>query len=532
MKLPRHQTRQNLCRATAYLLFAMSFPFALPAQRADTDSASKIIQNVQRLIQDGDLATARAELSRGLKEFPEDGPLYGLLGVVEGSEGNYAAAEANFKKAITLIPRFAGAYLDLGRFYQENVDKDPQAARKGLDTYEKLLQFQPNNRQALFQSAFLMEYLGMFRASLDRLARLTVADQDVPQALAVRCASLAAIGKREEAEATADQLLQNRQTTEADILQMLPVLEAHNASDLAERLLRTQTQQQGSYEAFYALGHLEKRRGDLPKARAALEQAALYRPSDVPLLIDLARIAYDQHDHKGALGYLAHARDLQPQNAAIHFFWGIVCLEERLLEEAYGSLKRAVALAPDNPTYNYALGLVILPRVDHNEAVPVFQKYRQLRPDDPFGMLALGVAYVECHQNDKARPELEAAVKYSKTAASAHYYLARLANRAGDFPGALKEFQLATQANPHSAEFYAELGGQYIKLKDYAQSEKALRKALELDPNSYITNQNLMILYQRTNDPRAAEQAERFQQLRQEDDKTRMEMLRTVQVQP
>ena len=43
---------------------------------------------------------------------------------------------------------------------------------------------------------------------------------------------------------------------------------------------------------------------------------------------------------------------------------------------------------------------------------------------------------------------------------------------------------------------------------------------------------NLAILYQRTKDPRAQEQAGRFQKIKEKWDKGRMEMLRTVQVVP
>ena len=65
----------------------------------------------------------------------------------------------------------------------------------------------------------------------------------------------------------------------------------------------------------------------LPQARATLESALPAGPTMVPLLTALARVAYKQRDWKGALGYLAHARDLDPGNAAIHFFFGIVCIE-------------------------------------------------------------------------------------------------------------------------------------------------------------------------------------------------------------
>jgi hypothetical protein len=46
---------------------------------------------------------------------------------------------------------------------------------------------------------------------------------------------------------------------------------------------------------------------------------------------------------------------LQPNNGSIHFFWGIVCIEQILAEGAYQALKKAATLDPNNPYYNYAI---------------------------------------------------------------------------------------------------------------------------------------------------------------------------------
>jgi tetratricopeptide (TPR) repeat protein len=396
-----------------------------------------------------------------------------------------------------------------------------------------LLRFQPANSEALYQSAFLSLGQGSYANALNRLSGLPAEAQEYPQALALKCAALGATGRRAEAEAVADRLLANRDTTDADVYLPVLHLEAHGASDLAEKLLRAQAEQrQGSYESFYALGAFLKRQRKLEQARAAMEKAAEYRAHDVPLLLDLARVAYDQKDRKGALGYLAHARDLQPQNAGIHYFWGVVCIEESLAQEAYNALKRAVELDPENPHYNYVFGSVAVQRTDASEAIPYLKKYRQLRPDDPSGRLALGAAFAESYEYEQAKAELMEAVRDPKTAGGAHFYLGRVANQTGALDDAVRELQTALQVHPDTPEIHAELGSAYIKLKNYPEAGKALERAIELRPDSYTANLNLMILYQRTKDPRAKEQGERFRQIRENWDKSRMEMLRTIQVQP
>ena len=95
----------------------------------------------------------------------------------------------------------------------------------------------------------------------------------------------------------------------------------------------------------------------------------------VPVLLDLARAAGQAGDHKGALGYLAHARSLEPENAAVHFLFGVVCIQLELGAEAYESLKKAVSLDPASPPANYMMGAVSLHRHDPSEAVPYFERY-------------------------------------------------------------------------------------------------------------------------------------------------------------
>jgi tetratricopeptide (TPR) repeat protein len=280
------------------------------------------------------------------------------------------------------------------------------------------------------------------------------------------------------------------------------------------------------------LGLLYKSAGQLSEARRTLEAAGQYQPNSIPNLIDLAQVAAAQKDYTGALGYLAHARDLEPNNAAVHFLWGMTCVEQNLAEEAYQALKKAVTLDPNNAYYNYAMGAVASQREDASEAIPYFRKYCELRPHDPRGRLALGSAYFSSYDMEKAKKVLTTLVNDPETTAGAHYFLGRIANRRGDYAEATRQLQMALKAYPSYADAYAELGLVHLKQKDYPQAEEALQKALELSPDSYTANLNLMILYQRTGSPRADEQAKRFEEIKNERAQRAKEFLRAIRVEP
>jgi tetratricopeptide (TPR) repeat protein len=272
--------------------------------------------------------------------------------------------------------------------------------------------------------------------------------------------------------------------------------------------------------------------GKLDSARSTLEKAAQFQPNSVSVLISLAEVADQQHDYHGALEYLAHARELDSKNAGIHFFWGIVCIEQNLGMEAYQSLKKAVSLDPGNAYYNYALGAVAMQFVNAGESVAYFQKYCELRPDDPRGRLALGTAFFGSHEDEKAQKLMTSVIQYPETAATAHYYLGRIASQQGDLDAAIRELESALQASPHYADAYAELGLIYMKRNEYQKAEESLERAFKANPESYTANLDLLILYQRTKDPRVEEQAKRFEKVKQDRAQKTADNLRAVEVQP
>jgi tetratricopeptide (TPR) repeat protein len=328
-------------------------------------------------------------------------------------------------------------------------------------------------------------------------------------------------------------MLRSSDLAEADVTSILPILASRQETSLALKLLQgLEARRLASFDSLHSLGLLSRSAGRLAEARQALEAAAQLQPNSVPVLLDLARVADDQQDYTGALGYLAHARELEPNNGSIHFFWGIICIEQDLAEEAYQSLKKAVALDPQNAYYNYALGVVTMQREDANESIPYLKEYCELKPHDPRGRLALGAAYFNSRDDESAQKVLATIAHDPQTAAGANFYLGRIDNREGRYPEALRHLSLALQARPNYADAYAELGLVHLKQREYPPAEEALEKALKLRPDNYTANLNLMILYQRTRNPKAEEQSKRFEQLKEDRAQRAKEFLRTIEVRP
>lgn len=487
----------------------------------------------QRLLEAKDRTAARRELLEALRLFPESPAVRNFLGVLEAEDGNHAAAEKRFREAIDRAPRSPDAYLNLGRLYQENAAKDKEAVGKALAVYEALLGYQPEQAEARYQSAVVLHAQGEFGRSLTHLDLLPAADQERPPALALRCGDQAGRGERAKADEAAERLLGRLDLTEDDLRPILPDLLTHGREDLAERLLEAlRSRGLASADALRQLGVLYERQQDFARARQVLEDAAQARPNSVDLLVDLARVAHKERDYRGALGYLAHARAVAPDNAGVHFFFGMVCVDLDLGVEAFDSLKEAVRLEPENPHFNYALGTVALHRRDPAEALPFFKKYAALRPGDVQGPFAIGVAAFQSHDFALARGELQKAAGRAETAAAAHYFLARIALEENEVDEALRLLQKAIEADPRYPDPYAELGLLYLRRRESGRAEEALRRCLELDPDNYLGNYHLLMLYQRTKDGREEAQAQRFEELKQRRDQKADEFRRVIEVRP
>ena len=510
------------------------FCVAITPTLAAENTRDRAILDIQRLINTGDLADARAMLQESTSRFPNDAGFDNLSGVIAAQEHSYNQAERSFRRAIERDRRFTAAYLNLGRLYQENLSADAHGFKKALQIYESVLKYDKTNPEANYQSSLLLLRNREYQLSIMRLKRLPVSTQESSQALSVLCADYAALGLRKPADATLRQLIGSTDFSEADVRQMLPGLRIGKREDLiADALVTLQKRGKLPSDLKHALALAYEGSGKLDEARATLEELVT-EPGNLSAdpLLALARIAHEQKDYKGALGYLAHARDLQPNNASIHYSFGLVCIDLELIAESRNSFEKALRLDPDNPAYNYAMGVTSTYDRDAEAAIPYFEKYRKLRPTDPQAKLALGAALVRAKEYDAATPLLRGALGDQKTAIAAHYYLGTLSLEGGHLEDAAAQFKLALQAKPDYVDALAELGHYYLLEKRYKDAENYLDRGLQLDPDHLKANFYLLTLYTRTGDARRETQSTRYDQLQKFREEKSREFLRMIEVRP
>jgi tetratricopeptide (TPR) repeat protein len=519
-------------RGAVATLIVLALTLAASAQTPPDLAPRATLERVAALLEGSDLAAARTAADSALRDFPRDPGLHNLAGVIDARQGAFEAAESRFLTAIRLAPRSAPAYTNLGRLYQERAATMEGGRAKALDVYRRLLAFDPANVEGGFQAGFLLALDGAFAESRTWLERLPADVRARPQVLAVLATDLEGVGDAAAARAALTTLSTHPRLTAADIVSLWPAFEHLTDDRLPQAMLEAlDARRLASPADLQRLAAIHLRHGRAAVARSVLERAASVAPA-APVLVDLARVAWKLGDAKGALGYLAHARSIEPQNSQVHFLFGMICVDQNLGREAYDSLKQAVALDPQNALVNYAMGAVAISRRDPSEAIPWFETYVRLVPDDPRGRFALGAARFHSNQLEDARRDLEVAARAPQTATGAHYFLARIARQLGDESTARREIDLTLAANATYADAWAELGLLQTRAGQYTDAEASLTKALALDSDNYEATRNLAALYGRTRDPRRAAQEARLAALIEQREARMQDFLRLVQVVP
>jgi tetratricopeptide (TPR) repeat protein len=372
-----------------------------------------------------------------------------------------------------------------------------------------------------------------YERSVQHLAKLSAEDRGRIGAQIVLCADEAALHHASAADKAAAAIEAVPDLREQDAMEVLPALQAAHRADLIESIFAAANEKTPlSANGLRILGLAQEGEGKLEIARKTLESAFALSGSSVAILVDLTRVAKAAKDYQGALGYLAHARDLQPNDASFAYEFGVISLKMGLLGESRKAMDEAVKLSPDNPEYNFGMGTVSSFAQDATQALPYLEKYHALRPSDPAALLAIGTTYFRAKKFDSASVWLKQAVVHKATAADAHYYLGRIARVENHLEAAKHELEQANSLTPNRADVLAELGQVFIASREYREAQSYLDRAVAIDAESYAANFALLQLYARTGDPRREEQSKRFDQIKAKDEEHYQEMMRIISVRP
>jgi tetratricopeptide (TPR) repeat protein len=228
------------------------------------------------------------------------------------------------------------------------------------------------------------------------------------------------------------------------------------------------------------LSHLQA--GSLAEA-IELGRNSVHRWPDDAELRHLLGLAYFKgRQDSAAATEFQHAEVLNDLNAATHFDFALLRLDQGQYGPAAEELEKAIKLDPSN-----ALAHLLLGRAYQNTnrtvlGIDQFKAALKLNPELPLGHYHLGFALASLGRNTEAIAEYKKELAQHADDATVLYQLGHVLLQTGDWRSARLSLQKATQVNPQSAEAFYDLGKALLLARDTDAAILAFERCAQLNP--------------------------------------------------
>ncbi|HSP79569.1 MAG TPA: tetratricopeptide repeat protein, partial [Myxococcaceae bacterium] len=430
------------------------------------------------------------------------------LGEASRADGDMAAAQVAFEKALASRPDSEEAKAGLGRAL---LDRDQPR--------EALSKLEGEGRKVALVRAAAWVRLGEWRRVRAEVARTRVEDTYPPEAIIYLAFADAADGAHDKAREALEKTLEATKTAKAEVRAALGLLHLQEkALDKASTLLE-EAVSEGSrdYEAPCALGRLlvsrglpdlaleplkqaVERNGSHGEAREALGRALLALGRTDEALKQFEAWQLDNPGaaaaHKGfslALYQAGRVKDaeeasgravkLEPRDAEAHRVRAAILFAKGDVSGGFKALESSNKLDSKSPGTFCEIAFAFLRQGIAVNAAKAFEAARREGPDAPCGRV--GEYWVKTSGGRTAAKVLEGIAEKAPTAwdrAFAQAALARVLLEAGSPKEARAAADEAVRLAPFSGRSHFALGVVAHAQKDVATAEKALSRAVELEP--------------------------------------------------
>jgi tetratricopeptide (TPR) repeat protein len=430
------------------------------------------------------------------------------LGNVYSKRGDSDAAMRHQQQAIAIAPEFAAAHYQLGLLYaQEKQWGD------AITSYRTAYAHDATLVEALYNLAQAYLRTGDTVAAREQMARFEEQKATLAPLYQLRGALQRTRGTVERAQILANigrLYLKNGLYEKA-------VWEYQKAIGLDAELV----------PAYNGMGIAFTMLERYPEAVVAQEKALELQPDFAKAYAGLGLVYFRQNEAELALEHYRHAVALEPEFLDAHLKIGIILLNQKRYAEAANAYKATLVLAPDNAEVYHNLGLCYAHQAEAlKEGAGQLSDTRSSEDLMTAALAALekSVELSLSNTGDSAQPSLLKETYYligeiqagkadfnaAETAylasglPKAYHALARLSAKFANqqkedakrgLETARRYAQEAIHLNPNVASYYNTLALIDFRRGDYLQAEKAIRKALELDPGNPNYQQGLKQIF-------------------------------------
>lgn len=331
--------------------------------------------------------------------------------------------------------------------------------------------------------------------------------------LLLRCSELLKANQIDQALLIYNQLLN---TEDVDDLVSLAINFAEsklydNASQLLMKAIR---QDPNLYEAYYNLGLMNLRMGQMDAAEKNLLKAASLRPYSFDVNSLIGVIYSQQGKPEASIEFLMRADLLRPNDLKVVTLLALQLIDGRYFDEALRILERTLKVLPDQ----FELSLLKIQAYyrlykyekSTEAAIALVNRY----PTSGRANFEAGFHLVQYGKIKEAHPYLEKAIRLDPSFSEAYTAMGNLFAKENDDEKAVFYFRKSMQLNSSNIESYLGLAKSLLVLKQYPEVVELMGKAEKLDPTHPQPHLHLSQAWQSLGEKeKAAQELETFKTL-------------------
>lgn len=465
------------------------------------------------LLMNGRFEEARAKAQHVLERDPKSVPAQILLGNASAGLGDFGAAVSQMEEAIRLEPAAAapqanlavlrlaqGQQAEAGRAFARAVELEPRSAHAWL---------------ALAHFQWAVGELGPAETSLLRAFEIDSTNALTNRALATLYLSS---GRAAQAESYLSRIAAASRAPLEQFM-LADYYDLLNRTADARRILAPLARDKATFaEAQARLAQLEYDEGHLDAADGALDEVLKQEPNNARALRMKARWLAIEGKRTKAVERATAAVSANPRSIAGLYLLGLLQAQAAQFDKATKSFNEVLRLNPHATAAQVQLSSLALAKGDPVTAVQFAEQALRGAPDNLPARVGLARALLGQGDTQRAAAAIGALVKQYPDASAVHELDGALRLQKDDRPGARAAFARALHINPRSAnalfglteldvrekklaaardrleaalaarpddpELLVLAGRIHIALADDAKAERALRRAIEVEPSN------------------------------------------------
>jgi tetratricopeptide (TPR) repeat protein len=432
-------------------------------------------------------------LKRAILIDPKDVETRGLIARLQAGQGNWAAAEKEYRTVLSIDSTSLDACYQLALLYLRRNE-----TQKAIVMYRRILRntdkFDPQIYAGLAEL-----YLNQKQYAEAESVFRKLLDIDSTEALGYYGLGTVKEAAKDTAGAEGNYINAldlNPNLTEARD-RLGDLYAARKQWDKALGVYREGiTADSSDASNWLSVGDLYRQKGDTVRATEAFQAVKNRFPNNWQAYLNLGRILMDQGKNREAHEQFKKVVELSPQNFWGHLMGGISLVHQDSSEQSIPWLQNAIELNPNDPLGNYYLGTALSQSHKPLDAIPHLEMALKARPDWVSALSVLAGVYESLKNYAMADSFFNAALKIdpvnSLVLNNYGYSLSERGIRLGE---ALEMAKKAVEKDPDNGAYLDTMGWILYKMGDYEKARPFIEKAFGQRGNSVDVIGHLGDLY-------------------------------------